>query len=99
SDGGSFTLTSGLLNQDPIKFGSSAGMVNGALEGFVTAAAIEMPRGIRINIVSPTMIKESADSYASYFLGYVPVPASIAAQAYVKSVEGLQTGKTYRVGW
>ncbi|MDF2940507.1 MAG: hypothetical protein K0R66_1149 [Gammaproteobacteria bacterium] len=99
NDGGSFTLTSGILNQDPIKFGASAGMVNGALEGFVTAAAIEMPRGTRINIVSPTMIQEAADSYGPYFRGYIPVPASTAAQAYVKSVEGLQSGKTYRVGW
>lgn len=44
-DGGSFTLTSGLLNDDPIRLGASAAMVNGALDGFVRGAAIELPRG------------------------------------------------------
>jgi NAD(P)-dependent dehydrogenase (short-subunit alcohol dehydrogenase family) len=97
--GGSFTLTSGIVNKDPIKFGSSAAMVNGALEGFVTSAAIEMPKGVRINIVSPTLLKESAKDYEAYFRGYVPVSASEVAQAYVKSIEGLQNGQIYRVGW
>jgi NAD(P)-dependent dehydrogenase (short-subunit alcohol dehydrogenase family) len=98
-EGGSFTLTSGLLNHDPIKYGSSAAMINGALEGFVIGASIEMPKGVRINLVSPTVIKESMDKYSEYFQGYIPVSASTAAQAYVKSVEGCQTGQIYRVGW
>ncbi len=99
NDNGSFTLTSGLLNHDPIKFGSSAAMVNGALEGFVVGAQIEMPRGLRINLVSPTVITEAMPAYEDFFRGYVPVDAKIAAKAYAKSVEGLQTGKVIRVGW
>lgn len=94
---GSFTLTSGILARDPVRSGSSASMVNGALESFVKAAAIEMDRGLRINIVSPTIITESMPKYGSYFRGYVPVPASRAALAYSKSVEGLQTGQLYCV--
>jgi NAD(P)-dependent dehydrogenase (short-subunit alcohol dehydrogenase family) len=96
-DSGSFTLTSGILSHDPIRFGSSASMVNGALDSFVQSAAIEMPRGIRINVVSPTVLTESMDAYAGYFRGFEPVPAARVALAYSKSVEGLQTGQVYRV--
>jgi NAD(P)-dependent dehydrogenase (short-subunit alcohol dehydrogenase family) len=97
NDGGSFTLTSGILNRDPIKEGSSAAMVNGALDGFVTAAAIEMPRAIRINAVSPTVLTESMAHFGDYFLGFESAPAARVALAYVKSVEGLQTGQVYQV--
>lgn len=97
NDGGSFTLTSGILNRDPIRYGSSASMVNSALEGFVTGAAIEMPRGIRINVVSPTVLQESMTTYGEYFRGFQPVPAATVALAYSKSVEGAQTGKVYYV--
>lgn len=96
-DGGSFTLTSGILSEDPIRYGASASLVNGALESFVRAAAIELPRGQRINIVSPTLLQESADAYGPYFRGYRSVPASEAALAYSKSVEGAQTGQIYKV--
>jgi len=99
TDGGSVTLTSGILNHDPIRLGSAAAMVNGAIDGFVTSAAIEMPRGIRINAVSPTLLVESAAAYESYFSGFKPVPAAEVALAYRKSIEGAQTGKVYRVGY
>lgn len=98
-DGGSFTLTSGLLNDDPIREGASAAMVNGGLEGFVHGAAIVLPRGLRINVVSPTVVEESLPAYGPYFRGTKPVPASEAALGYAKSVEGAQTGRVYRIGW
>ena len=98
-DGGSFTLTSGLTNDDPIPQGVSASLVNGALEGFVRGAAIELGRGLRINLVSPTVIEESVPVYGSFFRGTKPVAASEAALGYVKSVEGAQTGRVYRIGW
>ncbi|MEH6632050.1 MAG: short chain dehydrogenase [Halopseudomonas aestusnigri] len=94
---GSFTLTTGILNRDPIRFGSSAAMVNGAVDSFVKAAALEMPNNVRINSVSPTVITEALDNYAPYFRGYKPVAAADAALAYSKSVEGLQTGQVYEV--
>ncbi|MES2821094.1 MAG: short chain dehydrogenase [Pseudomonadota bacterium] len=97
NDGASFTFTSGVLSQDPIRFGSSASMVNAALEGFVRSAAIELPRGLRVNVVSPTVLQESMDSYAPYFRGFKPVAAAEVALAYAKSVEGAQTGQTYSV--
>jgi NAD(P)-dependent dehydrogenase (short-subunit alcohol dehydrogenase family) len=98
-DGGSFTLTSGLLNESPIREGISAAIVNGGVDGFVRGAAIELPRGIRINVVSPTVIEESLPSYGAYFRGTKAVPASEVALGYVKSVEGAQTGQVYRIGW
>jgi NAD(P)-dependent dehydrogenase (short-subunit alcohol dehydrogenase family) len=97
NNGGSFTLTSGILNRDPIRLGASAAMVNGAIDGFVKAAAIEMPRGIRINAVSPTVVTESLAKYADFFRGFVPVAAATVALSYVKSVEGSQTGQIYCV--
>lgn len=96
--GGSFTLTSGILSHDPIRLGSSASMVNGAIDSFVKSAAIEMPEGVRINAVSPTVLTESLDQYAPYFRGFEAAPASRVALAYSKSVEGAQNGIIYHVG-
>lgn len=98
-DQGSFTLTSGILAHDPIRKGSSASMVNNAIQGFVRGAAIEFSNGIRINAVSPTILTESMEQYGSLFRGYNPAPAHKVALAYVKSVEGLQTGQVYTVGY
>lgn len=98
-DHGSFTLTSGILNHDPIRGGTAAAMVNGALEGFVTGAAVEMQRGVRINLVSPTVLVEVMEAYGPYFPGFEPVAAEVVARAYTKSVEGPQTGSIYRVGY
>jgi NAD(P)-dependent dehydrogenase (short-subunit alcohol dehydrogenase family) len=96
---GSFTLTSGQINADPIRFGASGAMVNGGLEGFVCSAAIELPQGVRINLVSPTVTEEAWKAYGPFFPGQKPIPAPEAALGYVKSVEGPQTGKVYRIGW
>lgn len=98
-DGGSFTLVSGILADDPIPTGSVAAAVNGGLHAFVRAAAIELPRGLRINTVSPTVFTEAWDAYGDYFPGYPPVPVAEAARAYVKSVAGRQTGQVYRIGY
>lgn len=97
NEGGSFTLTSGILSDDPIPLGSSAAMVNGALNAFVKSAAIEMPKRTRINIVSPTVLTESMDKYAKFFPGFESVAAKRVALAYQKSVEGAQTGCIYKI--
>jgi len=96
-DGGSITLIGGILADQPILAGSSASMVNGALESFARAAAIELPRGLRINVVSPTVFVESMESYAPFFRGFEPVPVARAALAFSRSIEGRQTGQVYRV--
>lgn len=97
NDQGSFTLTSGLLSHDPIRYGASASLVNGAIDAFVRSAAIELPRGVRINSVSPGLLTESLGAYGDYFRGHETVPASRVANAYVKSVEGRLTGRVIDV--
>ncbi len=97
TDGGSFTLTTGVMMDDPIRQGASAAMANGAVKHFVKAAAIEMPRGIRINSVSPNAVEESWERLKHYFIGFKAVPARRVALAYVKSVYGAQTGQNYEV--
>lgn len=94
SDGGSFTLTSGILSREPILTGAAASLANGALESFVMAAAAELPRRIRINAISPSVLAE-ATGYHDYFPGFSQVPAETVGRAYVKSVEGIQTGQIY----
>lgn len=44
-------------------------MINAALHAFVRSAALELPRGMRVNVVSPTMVGDSVDSFASTFPG------------------------------
>ena len=96
-DGGSITLVTGALSTEPIRLGASAALVNGALEAFVRNAALELPRGLRINAVSPGVLVESMDAYAPFFRGFEPVTAARAALGFARSVEGADTGKTYRI--
>jgi len=96
-DGGSITLTTGILAEQPIRQGANATAVNAALEGFARAAACELPRGIRINAVSPTVLGEAWDAYADFFPGFEPVSAARAALAFQRSIEGVQTGQVYKV--
>ncbi|MEU6124396.1 short chain dehydrogenase [Streptomyces sp. NPDC047123] len=93
---GSFTLVSGILTEEPIVAGAAASAANGAVEAFVRAAAIELPPR-RINAVSPTVAEESLPSYGPFFVGMEAVPAARVATAYVRSIEGAQTGQIYRV--
>jgi NAD(P)-dependent dehydrogenase (short-subunit alcohol dehydrogenase family) len=57
--GGSFTFASGVLSHEPMKGSVSISMVNAGLEGFVRAAALELPRGVRVNVVSPPWVTET----------------------------------------
>lgn len=91
-DGGSFTLTSGILAREPIATGAAASLANGALESFVIGAAPEMPRSIRLNVVSPSVLEDSP-SYHSSFPGFIPVSSHRVGQAFAKSVLGVQTGQ------
>ena len=97
NDGGSFTLTAGIISQDPIRYGAAASTVCSALEGFAAAAALEMPRGIRVNVVSPTILEESVHLFGSAFAGFEPVPAGVVAKAFRKSAEGAKNGQTLYV--
>jgi NAD(P)-dependent dehydrogenase (short-subunit alcohol dehydrogenase family) len=93
---GSFTLITGVLAREPVPTGAAAALANGALEAFVRAAAIEIaPR--RVNAVSPTVFTEALADYGDFFPGMPPVDLATVAQAYVRSVEGAQTGQVYEL--
>ncbi len=97
SDGGSFTLMSGVLAREAILTGSVASAANGAIESFVMAASVELPRGIRINSISPNVLVESP-GYHDYFPGFEQVKLADVVRLYVKSIEGPQTGQVYKLG-
>lgn len=97
NDGGSFTVTSGVLNRDPIPGGSCAAAANGALDGFVVGAAVDMPRGIRINSVSPEILEASRVAYEGFFPGHVHVSDEAVGLAFCKAVEGCLTGQVFVV--
>jgi NAD(P)-dependent dehydrogenase (short-subunit alcohol dehydrogenase family) len=89
-DGGSFTLTSGVLARQPMPGSAAISLVNAGLEGFARAAALEAPRGIRVNVVSPPWIDETLRA-----LGMDPssgLPADAVARSYVESVTGNRSG-------
>ncbi|APC97669.1 short chain dehydrogenase [Francisella frigiditurris] len=97
-EGGSFTLTTGILNVEPIALGTVAATVNGAIEAFVKAASLEY-KNFRINVVSPTVVKEALESYGPFFVGYEPVEAEKVANAYLKAVAGVANGSVLKVGY
>ena len=98
NDGGSITLTTGIAADDPISQGANAAAVNAGIEGFVQAASCELSRGLRINAVSPAVLTESMPVFGPFFPGFESVPAARVAMAYRRSVEGVQSGRVFRVG-
>jgi NAD(P)-dependent dehydrogenase (short-subunit alcohol dehydrogenase family) len=90
NDGGSFTITSGTLAREPMVGGAVASLMNGALDSFTRAAALEAPRGIRVNVVSPPWVTETLIAYHMDPAG--GMPAAEVARAYVESIEGKQSG-------
>jgi NAD(P)-dependent dehydrogenase (short-subunit alcohol dehydrogenase family)/4-amino-4-deoxy-L-arabinose transferase-like glycosyltransferase len=90
-DGGSFTLTSGVLASEPTPGSAAISVVNSGLEGFARAAALELPRSVRINVVSPPWISETLRA-----MGRDPaagMPADKVARAYAEAIEGRGTGR------
>ena len=94
-DNGSFTLTSGVLAQEPMPGSAAISLVNAGLEGFTRAAALEMRRGIRVNVVSPPFATETLKA-----LGMDPSTGTPVARfpgAYVESVQGKRNGEVLEV--
>ena len=94
--GGSITLSTGILADDPVPGTSSAAMVNGALHSFVKAAALEMTPGHRLNVVSLGLVEDAYENYHSYFPGHVPVAMDQVVAAYARSVLGKGHGEIIR---
>jgi NAD(P)-dependent dehydrogenase (short-subunit alcohol dehydrogenase family) len=95
-DGGSFTLTSGILSHEPVREGANASACDGAINSFVMGAAVEMPRGIRINAVSPGVLVSAMQRYEGTFPGHQPVSDARVGFAYAKAIEGVVTGQVIR---
>lgn len=91
-DGGSFTLTTGILAQAPMPGSAAISLVNAGLEGFVRAAALEAPRNVRVNAVSPPWVTETLQALKMDVSK--GLPAAVVARAYVRSVTGDDTGST-----
>ena len=87
---GSITLTSGILSRRPMKGSTAISLVNAALEGFGRAAALEMPRDIRVNIVSPNWVVDTLKAFNMDPSAGTPV--EVVAQAYVTALEGSMNG-------
>jgi NAD(P)-dependent dehydrogenase (short-subunit alcohol dehydrogenase family) len=92
-DKGSFTLISGILNVKPIPFAIADATTSGAIDTFVKCVAHELPRGIRINVVNPTVLEEAWDVYGEMMPGFQPVPGVLVGKAFERSVDGFITGQ------
>ncbi len=96
ADGGSFTLISGYIFDDPIPEAVSFAVANGGVEGFVRSAALSLDRGVRINAVSPGLAQDSVDQFGHLNPGRTPAPMRAIAAAFERSVEGWRTGEVIR---
>jgi len=95
-DGGSITLSTGILADDPVIKTASAAMVNGGIHSFVQAAALELEHEKRLNAVSLGMVSDAYEKYKSYFPGHNPIPMDRVVNAYLKSIYGKGNGLIIR---
>ncbi|MBS4429289.1 short chain dehydrogenase [Pectobacterium punjabense] len=93
NDKGSFTLISGILNVKPIPMAIADATTSGAIDTFVKCVAHELPRGVRINVVNPTVLEEAWDVYGEMMPGFQPVPSALVGKAFERSVDGFITGQ------
>ncbi|HDX8425601.1 MULTISPECIES: short chain dehydrogenase [Aeromonas] len=97
NQGGSFTLISGILNIKPIPLAIADATTSGAIDTFVQSVAHELPRGIRINVVNPTVLEEAWDVYGEMMPGFQPVPGALVGKAFERSVDGFISGQVLYV--
>ncbi|MGM0575222.1 MAG: short chain dehydrogenase [Myxococcota bacterium] len=95
ADGGSITLTSGVLARQPMEGSAAVSLVNAGIEGFVRVAALESERGVRINVVSPGWVSETMEQMGMD--GSKGTPAADVAHVYVRAVEGKMSGEVLEV--
>jgi NAD(P)-dependent dehydrogenase (short-subunit alcohol dehydrogenase family) len=94
-DQGSITLTSGEIPEGTP--GAAAGaLVNAGLEAFVRAAAPDLGRGLRINVVSPGWVAETMSELGMD--ATQGTPAREVARAYVEALDGTMHGGILRPG-
>ena len=94
---GSITLSTGILADDPVAKTTSAAMVNGGINSFVQAVALEIENGIRVNAVSLGMVVDAYEKYRDFFPGHNPIPMNKVVNTYVRSVMGKGNGEIIRI--
>jgi NAD(P)-dependent dehydrogenase (short-subunit alcohol dehydrogenase family) len=94
--GGSITLTTGILADDPVDMTTSAAMVNGGIHSFVKAVVLELDQ-VRVNAVSAGLVADAYEKYKDYFPGFDAVGMDKVVNGYVKSVEGKVNGQIINV--
>jgi NAD(P)-dependent dehydrogenase (short-subunit alcohol dehydrogenase family) len=92
-DAGSFTLISGILNVKPIPLAIADAVTSGAIDTFVRCVAHELPRGLRINVVNPTVLEEAWEVYGEMMPGFQPVPGTLVGKAFERAVDGFISGQ------
>ena len=97
NDNGSLTLTTGILADEPVVGSSGLALVNGAVNSFVLAAAQELPRGLRVNVVCPTLVEDSVEKYAGVFPGFDAVSMDRVVNGYVRCVETKINGRIIKI--
>ncbi|MBC8637453.1 short chain dehydrogenase [Caballeronia sp. EK] len=91
-EGGSVTLTSGTLAQDPMVGSAAVSLVNAGVEGFARAAALELQGKLRVNVVSPGWVSETLASMGKD--GSQGIAAAEVAKVYKRAVDETMTGQT-----
>ena len=94
--GGSITLSTGILADDPVDMTTSAAMVNGAIHSFVKAVVLELDM-VRVNVVCSDLVEDAYEKYKDYFPGNTPVPMHKIVDGYVNCIEGKITGRILRI--
>jgi NAD(P)-dependent dehydrogenase (short-subunit alcohol dehydrogenase family) len=89
-DNGSFIFTSGFLSHYPNPASIATGPLNATIDTFVKNTAALLPRGIRINVVSPAPVVEPGEERRGV------VTAVDTAKFYSEAIEGEMTGKVLR---
>ena len=97
NDNGCFTLTSGVFADVPYKGVTGGALTSGALHSFTLSASVQLPRNLRINVVSPGMAEDSAAAYAQNFPGLAVVPMESITDAYELTVEQEINGQILRI--
>ena len=87
---GSFVFTSGFLSHYPNPASIATGPLNATVDTFVSNVAPLLPRGIRLNVVSPAPVVESSQERTGV------VTAEGTAKYYVEAIEGNMTGQVLR---
>lgn len=94
-EGGSITLSSGVLAQQPMVSGAAASLVNAALDSFVKAAALELGDRLRVNTVSPHFVKETMELMGMDSSS--GISAADTAKAYRHAISTRESGRAFDV--